>query len=102
MEDLLVVSYDNQYKAEETINVLRSLNDNWLVNLYDAVAVTRESNGTLRVQDSYKMTTPEGAGWGVLWGTLIGGLIFAPFTGGMSTAAAAGTIAAGAVGGGAL
>ena len=33
---------------------------------------------------------------------MIGGLLFAPFTGGMSTAAAAGTIAAGAVGGGAL
>ena len=102
MEDLIVVSYDNQYKAQETINVLRSLNDNWLVNLYDAVAVTRDVNGSLRVQDSYKMTTPEGAGWGVFWGTLIGGLIFAPFTGGMSAAAAAGTVAAGAIGGGAL
>src|SRR6476646_4643964 len=101
MEGLIVVSYDSQYKAQETINVLRSLNDNWLVNLYDAVAVTRDWNGTLRVEDSYKMTTPEGAGWGVLWGTLIGGLVFAPFTGGLTTAAAAGTIAAGAIGGGA-
>jgi uncharacterized membrane protein len=102
MEDLIVVAYDNQYKAQDTLNTLRSLNDNWMVNLYDAVAVSRNVNGTFDVLDSYKITSGEGAGWGILWGTLIGGLIFAPFTGGMSAAAAAGTVAAGAVGGGAI
>jgi uncharacterized membrane protein len=102
VEDLIVVTYDDEYKAQETINVLRSLNDNWLVDLYDAVAMARDVNGTLRVQDSYQLTSKEGAGWGVLWGTLLGGILFAPFTGGLSAAAAAGTVAAGAVGGAAL
>jgi uncharacterized membrane protein len=102
MEDLIVVTYGNEYRAQETINTLRSLNDNWIVNLYDAVAVTRDTNGKLNVQDSYQMTRGEGAGWGILWGTLIGGLIFAPFTGGLSVAAAAGTVAAGAATGAAL
>src|SRR3954451_9062250 len=102
MEDLIVVTYDNEYKAQETINTLRSLNDNWIVNLYDAVAVTRDVNGKLNVEDSYQMTRGEGAGWGVLWGTLIGGLIFAPLTGGLSAAAAAGSVAAGAVAGATL
>jgi uncharacterized membrane protein len=37
----------------------------------------------------------------VLLGTILGGLVLAPFTGGLSTAAA-GTVAAGAVGGAAL
>src|SRR5437879_11952459 len=81
LEDLIVVTYDNEYMAQETINTLRSLNDNWMVNLYDAVAVTRDVNGKLTVQDSYQLTSKEGAGWGILWGTLIGGLVFAPFTG---------------------
>jgi uncharacterized membrane protein len=102
MEDLIVVTYDNEYKAQETINVLRSLNDNWIVDLYDAVAVSRDVNGKLNVQDSYQMTSKEGAGWGVLWGTLVGGILAAPFTGGLSTAAAAGAVAASAVGGAAL
>src|SRR5690348_8756654 len=102
MEDLIVVTYDNEYKAQDTINTLRSLNDNWIVNLYDAVAVTRDVNGKLNVEDSYQMTSGEGAGWGVLWGTLIGGLIFAPFTGGLSAAAAASAVGAGAVTGAAL
>src|SRR5262245_24905669 len=102
MEDLIVVTYNNESKAQETINVLRSLNDNWIVNLYDAVAVSRDINGKLNVDDSYQLTSKEGAGWGILWGTLIGGLVFAPFTGGLSTAAAAGTVAAGAAGGAVL
>lgn len=99
MEEMLVVAYDNEYKAQDTMNVLRSLNDNWIVSLYDAVAVTRGVNGNLTVQDSYQMTGKEGAGWGILWGTLIGGLLFAPFTGGLSAAAAASTVAAGALSG---
>jgi uncharacterized membrane protein len=102
MEDLIVVAYDNEYRAQETMNVLRSLDDNWIVDLHDAVAVTRDVNGKLTVEDSYQMTSKEGAGWGILWGTLIGGLIFAPFTGGLSAAAAAGTVAAGAASGAAL
>jgi uncharacterized membrane protein len=99
MKDLIVVTYDNQYMAQENLDALRSLNDNWIVYLYDAVAVARDVNGKLDVQDSYQLTTKEGAGWGILWGTLIGGLVFAPFTGGLTAAAAAGTVAAGAAGG---
>jgi uncharacterized membrane protein len=102
VEDLIVVVYDNDYRAQETINMLRSLNDNWIVDLHDAVAVSRDVNGKLTVQDSYQMTSKEGAGWGILWGTLIGGLVFAPFTGGLSAATAAGVVAAGAVSGAVL
>ena len=64
MEDLIVVAYDDEYKAQETMNVLRSLNDNWIVNLHDAVAVERNVNGAFNVLDSYQMTSGEAAGWG--------------------------------------
>lgn len=102
MENLIVVAYDTEHKAQETLNALRNLNDDRLVDLVDAVAVTRDVYGALNITDSYQMTSKEGAGWGVVWGTLIGGLLLAPFTGGLSAAAAAGTVAAGAVGGAAL
>jgi len=102
MEDLIVVAYKNEYSAQDTLNTLRDLNDDWVVDIHDAVAVVKDEDGKLNVQDSYQVTSKEGAGWGVLIGTMLGGLVLAPFTGGMSAAVAAGTVAAGAVGGAAL
>lgn len=102
MEDLIVVTYPNQYSAQENMRTLRTLEFDWVVDIHDAVAVARGANGKLYLQDSYKPTTGEGAGWGVLLGAMLGGLAFAPFTGGLSAAAAAGTVAAGAVSGATL
>src|SRR5215831_16024415 len=77
------------------------MDDDWVVDLHDAVAVYRDYNGKLRLDQSYQMTTGEGAGWGGLWGSLIGLTLAIPFTGG-ATAPAAGALAAGALAGGAL
>jgi uncharacterized membrane protein len=73
-----------------------------VLDLHDAVAVYRDFNGKLRVDQSYQMTTGQGAALGGLWGLLIGATLAIPFTGGASAAAAAGAIAAGAAGGTAL
>jgi len=102
MEDLIVVTYKNEYAAQENMQKLRNLDEDWVVDIHDAVAVARDADGKLHIQDSYKPTTGEGAGWGVLLGTVLGGLALAPFTGGLSTAAAAGAVAAGAAGGATL
>lgn len=102
MEDLIVVTYPNQYGAVENMRILRGLDFDWVVYIQDAVAVARGTNGKLYLQDSFKPTTDEGAGWGVLLGAILGGLAFAPFTGGLSAAVAAGTVTAGAVGGATL
>ena len=85
MEDLIVVTYNNQYSAVENMQALRGLDFDWVVDVRDAVAVTRDSYGKLHIQDSYKPTTGEGVGWGVLLGTMLGGHVSA-FTAGMSTA----------------
>ena len=103
MAELIVVGFKNQmYRASEVLNELLSMNDDWVVDLHDAVAVYRDYNGKLRVDQSYQMTTGQGAAWGGLWGLLIGATLAIPFTGGASAAAAAGAIAAGAAGGTAL
>ena len=70
-----------------------------MVDLHDAVAVYRDYNGKLRVDQSYQMTTGEGAAWGGLFGGLIGALLAAPFTAGVSAAAAAAAVAAGSLSG---
>jgi uncharacterized membrane protein len=101
--ELIVVGFKkDMYRASEVLNQLMDLNDDWVVDLHDAVAVYRDYNGKLRVDQSYQMTTGQGAAWGGLWGLLIGATLAIPFTGGASAAAAAGAIAAGAAGGTAL
>jgi uncharacterized membrane protein len=102
MAELIVVGFKNDmYRASEVLNELLSMNDDLVLDLHDAVAVYRDFNGKLRVDQSYQMTTGQGAALGGLWGMLIGATLAIPFTAGAS-AAAAGAVAAGAIGGTAL
>ena len=103
MAKLIVVGFKkDKYRASEVLNELQLMNDDWVVDLHDAVAVYRDDNGKLRVDQSYQMTTGEGAALGGFMGSLIGLTLAAiPFTGGVS-AAAAGTLAAGAAAGAAV
>ena len=103
MSQLIVVGFkQDMYRASEVLNKLADLNDDWAVDLRDAVAVYRDYKGKLRVDQSYQMTTGQGAGWGAFWGSVIGATLAIPFTAGASGAVLAGTLAAGAVGGGVL
>jgi uncharacterized membrane protein len=63
--------------------------------------VYREYNGKLRVDQSYQMTTGQGAAWGSLLGGLLGAILAIPFTAGASAVAAT-ALAAGSLGGGVL
>jgi uncharacterized membrane protein len=100
MPELIVVGFKkDMYRASHVLNELQNLNDDWVVDLHDAVAVYRDYKGKLRVDQSYQMTTGEGAGWGAFWGLLIGSTLAIPFTAGASAAVAAGAFAAGALGG---
>jgi len=101
--NLTVVGFKkDMYRASVVLNQLQSLNESWVVDLRDAVAVYRDYNGSLRVDQSYQMTTGEGAAFGGLWGSLIGAALAIPFTAGASAAVAAGALAAGALTGGAV
>ena len=100
MAELIVVGFKkDMYRASEVLNTLKDMNNSWVVDLHDAVAVYRDYGGKLRVDQSYQMTTGEGAAWGGLLGGLLGAILAIPFTGGASAAAA---VAAATVSGGAL
>jgi uncharacterized membrane protein len=102
MADLIVVGFKkDMFRASHVLNILQDMNETWVVDLHDAVAVYREYSGKLRVDQSYQMSTGEGAGWGSLLGMFLGAIIAIPFTGGTS-AAAASAMAAGTLGGAAL
>ena len=102
MAELIVVGFKkDMYRASEVLTTLQDMNNSWVVDLSDAVAVYRDYSGKLRVDQSYQMTTGEGAAWGGLFGALLGAIVAIPFTGGASAAAAA-ALAAGTLSGGAL
>jgi uncharacterized membrane protein len=102
MAQLIVVGFKkDMYRASQVLNQLLAMDDDWLVDLNDAVAAYRDYKDKLRVDQSYQMTTGEGAGWGGLMGSMIGLTLAIPFTGG-ATAPAAGALATGALAGGAL
>jgi uncharacterized membrane protein len=91
MAELIVVGFKkDMYRASEVLNELLQLNDDWVVDLHDAVAVYRDYGAKLRVDQSYQMTTGEGAGWGALWGLMIGSILAIPFTAGAISGTAIG------------
>ena len=102
MSELIVVGFKkDMYRASEAIHMIADMNTSWIVDLNDAVAVYRDQKGKLRVDQSYQLTTGEGAAWGGLFGGFVGALLAAPFTAGASVAAGA-VVAAGSLTGVAL
>jgi uncharacterized membrane protein len=98
MAELIVVGFKkDMYRASETLNMLQDMNNGWIVDLNDAVAVYRDKKGKLRVDQSYQPTTGEGAAWGGLFGGLVAALLAAPFTAGASAAAAVAAFSFGGV-----
>jgi uncharacterized membrane protein len=103
MSELIVIGFKkDMYRASHVLNTLQDLNDNWAIDLSDAVAAYRDYSGKLRVDQSAQPTAAEGAAWGGLLGGLIGAVLAIPLTAGASAAVAAGAVAAGSLSGGAI
>jgi len=91
MAQLIVVAFKGDiFRAGEVLYKLSELNDEWAVDLEDAVAVYRDHAGQLHMDESYQMTTGQEAALGAFWGALIPALIALPFTAGASGVAVAG------------
>ncbi len=103
MAELIVVGFKNDTgRASQVLNELKILDDEWIVQLRDAVAVHRDAKGALKMDQSYQPTGWQGAGWGGALGLIIGATLAIPFTAGAGAAVAAGAVAAAAAGGAAL
>ena len=102
MQEFIAVGFPGTHRASEVLGQLQQLNYEWTIDLADAVAVYRTDDGRLRVDQSVEPTTKEGAAMGGLVGIMLGGLLAAPFTGGLSAAAAAAAVGAGALSAGTI
>ena len=96
MQDLIVVGFHGIHRAYEVLSQVQQLDYDWRIDLDDAVAAYRTHDGRLRLDQSVLPTTGQGAGLGALVGVMLGSLLAAPFTAGLSTAAAATAVGFGA------
>jgi uncharacterized membrane protein len=87
MSELIVVAYDDVHRAAEVMATLRRLQTEYLVDLEDAVYVTKEATGKVKLHQAVNLTAT-GAIEGTFWGALIGLLFLNPLLGGLLGASA--------------
>jgi uncharacterized membrane protein len=88
MSNLIAIAYPDEATAREVLGTLARLQSEHLIELDDAVIVTRNPDGKVKLHQTTK-TAAAGATGGALWGGLIGLIFFAPLLG-MAVGAAAG------------
>ena len=80
MSSLVVVSYPNEYQAEEVRLRLLQMQKEYLVDLEDAAIAVRKENGKIKLRQLYNLTGA-GAVSGGFWGLLVGLLFLNPLLG---------------------
>src|SRR5215467_10282575 len=88
MSTLVVIGYDDMYKAEEVRLKLRKLQSEYLIDLEDAVVAVKDTAGKVKLHQAVNLTAA-GAVSGGFWGTLIGLIFLNPLLG-MAVGAGAG------------
>ncbi|HEY9777728.1 MAG TPA: DUF1269 domain-containing protein [Planktothrix sp.] len=81
MSDLIVVAYPDEHKAEEVRLTLIKLQQEYLIDLEDAVIAVKKPDGKIRLNQAVNQTEL-GAVRGSFWGLLIGAMFLSPFLGG--------------------
>jgi uncharacterized membrane protein len=96
--DMACIVFNDKQKADECLNLLRSLNDEALFDLVDACIATRDESGKVQLEQAFPRTgigVGIGAFGGLAWGLMLAFLCsFNP-----AVATAAGIVATGTVGG---
>jgi uncharacterized membrane protein len=90
MSTLVVIGYDDPYKAEEVRLKLRKLQSEYLIDLEDAVVAVKDATGKVKLHQAVNLTTA-GAVSGGFWGSLIGLIFLNPLLG-LAVGATAGAV----------
>ena len=90
MSTLVVVGYDDPYKAEEVHLKLRRMQQDYLVDLEDAAFAVKNEKGKVRLHQAVNLTAA-GAASGGFWGMLIGLIFLNPLLG-LAVGATAGAV----------
>jgi len=80
MSNLIVIGFDNEADAFEMRAALARMQAQYLIEMEDAVVVTRDTKGKAQLHQPVNLTAA-GAVSGAFWGTLIGMLFLNPLLG---------------------
>jgi uncharacterized membrane protein len=80
MSTLIVIGYDNEFKAEEVRLTLRKLQRDYLIDLEDAVVAVKDAKGKVKLHQAVNLTAAGALGGG-FWGSLIGLIFLNPLLG---------------------
>jgi len=90
MSTLVVVGYDDPFKAEEVRLKLWKMQKDYLIDLEDAVVAVKDEKGKVKLHQAINLTA-SGAVSGGFWGTLIGLIFLNPLLG-LAVGATAGAV----------
>ena len=94
MSTLVVIGYDDRFKAEEVRLKLMKLQKEYLIDLEDAVVAVKDENGKVKLHQAVNLTAA-GAVAGGFWGSLVGLIFLNPLLGlavGATTGAVSGVL----------
>lgn len=80
MSRLIAIVFHDQSTAFEMRAALAKMQEQYLLEMEDAVVVTRDLKGKIKLHQASSLTAA-GAASGAFWGMLIGLLFFSPFLG---------------------
>jgi uncharacterized membrane protein len=80
MADLLVIEFPTEAQAEELRSKLLAMQQEYLIQLGDAVVAVKQPDGTVKLNQLFQ-PVKAGALSGALWGSLIGLLFLMPIAG---------------------
>ena len=84
MSTLVAIAYHDVNEAEQVLETLGRLQNEYLIDLEDSVYVTKDTGGNVKLHQSVNVAgraAGGGALWGGLWGLLLGTLVLQPIAG---------------------
>jgi uncharacterized membrane protein len=93
VSDLVAIAYQNEHEASKMMEALKQLNDRGAVDLESAVAIRKDGERRLAVENAFGDSTGKGAAGGLVVGAVLGLLLTAPVAGalfGLASGALAG------------
>lgn len=89
MSDLVAIAYPEQRRAADVLAAMKRLQKEGGIALHDAVAVSKDDQGRIRVEGAVSRTAAGAAG-GLVLGALVGMIFLTPVIGALFGAAAGG------------
>ncbi|PPD40645.1 MAG: hypothetical protein CTY15_14535 [Methylocystis sp.] len=80
MNDLLVIAFSSEQKAEEVRQKLFKMQKEYLIEMGDAVVAVKDADGHIKLNQLFNTTAIGGAS-GMFWGALIGLIFMMPLAG---------------------